>query len=1460
MALAGVLVILVIGVGAAIAWLDSRAGKAWLEATINDAAVGTARVTGIGGSLPFHPTVESVELTDAAGSWGRLHDIQLDIAPLDILVRRVTVQRLAAADVEIDRLPQAGPEPAEPEQPSSLSLELPRLPVGIDIQQFVVGSLSLPPDILGEPTVWTINAAAHLIGRDLGLNLQVAEVGSSPLHADVLLELADSHVGAQASVDDPRGLLLHQALGEALPLQVRLVDDPNAPQDPADWRGRLTTTIGDRTRIDSSLRLAATGESHQLEMQGTLEGNDLLPPTIAPILGDTVKFNIAARETAGERIALDTLALEAATFEASGTASYQMPDQRLDSSLRVTIPEFAPFSDLAGQPLAGTAVLDLTAHGPLDTMRAEAVLDANRLSFGATAVDNIRAKLEAEAAPDRGYALDGAGSFAGIQSGEAPLPANLGKAVEWRLRGRSDAKGERIALTEFDVSSAGLNLSADGSLDRATQDVKGTARLQLDEAQRFAELAGPGLKGHGQITADLAGKISDVMTVRIDGGFDDLATGIPAADALLGGRLRLAAAAQREESGRIEIESASLTAAAARVTAQGAIDPAANQLNGELTASADDLAVLRRAGLQTKGSLRLDAQLSGSVSAPAIDARLAGADIAWQATQIDRIAARLRADMAGAPSGNLTAELKSRDLVLRLDGQADLSSDRKTLNVPKLQLRSGTSVVETRLKTALDTLLTSGQITANVPDLAPFSSLAGLDLGGRLNLNLALTAPRGEQAAKLAFNANELSAGAAGAEPITVRRLSANGALSDLLRRPSGRIDIGGEQISAASARLDNVRFAARSSQPNRFSFDGTTTGEFNGPLNFTTAGNVALDGGTTRVTLTRLTGKLADTPLTLQRPLRVTARGADLGLTDLALAVGDGTIEGMVKRTASRLDVDLTGRRLPVGLGAALAGRPEISGALDLQARLSGPAAQPRGKLTLEANDLRAGPTRQGQPVIGINAEANIAPSDVNIDAAVTAGGNQLLSASGAVPVVFGPAPGAVALAKKRPLRLNVRGDGELSTLADFLPLAGDRLAGVYRLALDASGPAAQPQVTGELSLDRGRYENRASGLVIDALALQVTADRDRVVLRRLTATDGAKGTLEGNGTVLLNTGGTPAADATINIAGFRALRRSDATLSASGTTTVKGPMDALGIIANITVDEAEFFIPDPPPTSATKIPVTVIDSATGRILERPEEPAATSEGAMSLDVGIHVPGRTFIRGRGLDSEWQGDIRVQGTSAAPELTGALKVTRGKFAFFGKDLELTRGTVAFTGGSKIEPDLDVLAETTTDGTTFQVGAAGTPDNLKIKLSSVPPLPEDEILSRLLFGREMTRLTPAQGLQLAQAAATLSSGGPGVLDKLRGKLGLDTLSIGGGSGNDSAGPNAGKDAKGDAGGTEDAGVSAGKYVANGVYVGVEQRFSGETRSKVEVEVLPNVNVETTAGTRGESVGVIWKKDY
>lgn len=1448
--LLGAVVVIVAAAAAGIGWLDTASGKAWLTAEINTSEAGVARIGTIGGSLPFHPAIDHIDLLDPAGVWATLADVHLDLQPWDLLHGQLTVARLSAAEVDMRRTPQ----PAASKKSTSAPL-LP--PVNVDVQRFTLGTARLPADLLGEPTVWTLNASAHLIGQDAGLTLDLAQQdAASPVHASARFDLSNARVAANVVLDDPGGVLLRRAAGEPLPLQLRVTDDPADPQhDPADWHGRLTADIGDRARLVAALHLAAAHETREFDTDGTFENAGLVPARLASLLDGGLKFHLAVRQVAGGGVSLDGLALESAAFHAEGTGRYDSHGRSVEASLRLNVPDLARLSAMAGQTLAGNADVVVNAKGPLEALNAELDVHGAGLAYGTTAIDDATARLHAaKDRSGRGYEVAGEGTLAGVRAGGTAVPAHLGDTVSWRVTGSSDAAAEKITLADLSVASAGFTLAGNGSFDRPSQDVTGVLRLDASDLASLSAAVGKPLAGHGRITASVDGNLAGAARVTVQGGLDDLKTGIAAADALSGGRLRIDVRAARDAGGKLALEAASLDLAHATLSAQGGDDPAADRLSGRFRLAADDLGVLKQAGLAAGGRLALDGEVGGSPSAPTLDVHLRGTNLAWQGARIDQLTARVQAAGAGSPSARLVADIHARDLKVHITGDGALSADRRTVSIPQLRVAANNGVIEARLRTALDSKLTDGRITAHLPDLARWSPLVGTELGGRIELALALATKHG-QSADLTAVADGLRAGAA-----QVHHLSVTAALTDLLRRPAGKMQLAGDGIAASGAEIRTVRMMSRSSAPDRFGFDATVNGDFHGPVSLSASGEVALDRGATRLTLRRLDGGIVDTPLHLQRPLLVSARGAAMTLQGLSLAIGDGRITGDAKADAKALAVKLDAHALPVASAGRLAGRNDLAGAIDAQIDIAGPPARPQGRITVDARDLRAGPQHSTTPILALTAEARIAPSHVDLTATAGIGGNQLLAASATVPVVFGPQPGMAALARDRPIEAKVHGAGELASLADFLPLAGDRVAGHYDLSADVGGTVARPQVAGRLALDHGHYESLAAGTIVDALELQVDGDQDRIVLRRLSATDGGKGRLDGSGEVSL--GAAPVANLTVSLKGFQALRRSDATLTASGSTTVSGKLTAPAVVTRLTVDQAEFFIPDPPPSAAKKIPVTVIDSSTGQVLSKPEPQSSSAPGggAAILDIAVHVPGRTFVRGRGLDSEWQGDIQVKGSSSAPEITGALNVLHGTFSFFGKDMQLQRGTVTFTGGHKIEPMIDVLAETTTSDATFDVGASGTPDALKIKLSSNPAMPQDEILSHLMFGREMTSLTPAEGVQLAQAAATLSSGGPGILDKVRHKLGLDVLNIGSMNDNDSMRPSPRTDSTGGSGGMGDTGVSGGKYIANGVYVGAEQGVNGETRSKVQVEVLPHVNVESSAGTRSESVGVNWKTDY
>ena len=191
---------------------------------------------------------------------------------------------------------------------------------------------------------------------------------------------------------------------------------------------------------------------------------------------------------------------------------------------------------------------------------------------------------------------------------------------------------------------------------------------------------------------------------------------------------------------------------------------------------------------------------------------------------------------------------------------------------------------------------------------------------------------------------------------------------------------------------------------------------------------------------------------------------------------------------------------------------------------------------------------------------------------------------------------------------------------------------------------------------------------------------------------------------------------------------------------------------------------------------------------------------------------------------------------------------RGEFDVIGKVFTLQEGAVTFTGGTDIDPEIDLTAVYESSDLTAIVHIQGTASNPQLSLSSIPELPQDEILSRVLFDKPAGQLSALEAAQLAESLATLTGvggGGPGILDFARRTLGVDVLRVGSGG----------------ADGTEPT-LDVGKYLTDDVYLGVEQGTKpGSTAATVEIELTPNITLETEVGLDASSeVGITWEWDY
>src|SRR3546814_12586113 len=76
-----------------------------------------------------------------------------------------------------------------------------------------------------------------------------------------------------------------------------------------------------------------------------------------------------------------------------------------------------------------------------------------------------------------------------------------------------------------------------------------------------------------------------------------------------------------------------------------------------------------------------------------------------------------------------------------------------------------------------------------------------------------------------------------------------------------------------------------------------------------------------------------------------------------------------------------------------------------------------------------------------------------------------------------------------------------------------------------------------------------------------------------------------------------------------------------------------------------------------------------------------------LRLDVHLRAGDQIYVTGMGLESEWQADITLGGTTLAPRVTGEIDLVRGTLDFAGRSFDLEEGKVTFPTGDAYDPSI-----------------------------------------------------------------------------------------------------------------------------------------------------------------------------
>ncbi len=1219
----------------------------------------------------------------------------------------------------------------------------------------------------------------------------------------------------------------------------------------------------DKLRLTGSAAIAPGGWPNQLALQGAISSDDgdivLLPLAGPKTFVDRVNLNIgydravsddwtAAFDIVGfdrpglfvARIGLEgggkiIAGTGVAVGEVTADLTYDATGVELDDAGAAEAFGDAITGNLSLAYKEGipTEISRLTLTGPGIELMADAAI--------ATPADNLRTTanvvLSAEAL-DRFATLVGQPGLAG--SADLTIIPMISP-----LDGQYDVLMSGVT-TDLAVGIAQLDplLAGDGSLSlQAVRDTTGTRLEGLRIATDEAVVTASATLTSDESAAAFGVRVNDVALVQE--GLD--------------GPAELTGEAARDAEGVIRFDIAG-TGPAAMLTASGTVNPAetGRTINAAVTAAITDLtryralsgqpfggaAEITATGVLLSDGLRFDADISattqdlqtgiaqldplldgpGRVSASVArtgEDRYRLTDLNLQTPAVD-----LKADADGGMTGAAETVL---DLTINDAGRVaqglsgpldlDLTADRDDagkITADLVAIGTGTDVrVDATATPQGDLYQLAGTVDADVADLAPFAQLAGRAIGGQISADISGTALSDLSTfnADLTIGSRDLAIGDAAIDPI----LAGDGALIGTASRDAGGVaeaDLRAT-LGDTSATVD----ATATPVGDAFDIAGTLDARIGSLARYRGIAGLPLSGA--------LTASLSGRAVT-----DLSGIDAQIAIDTISPAIGNPVVDQLLRGAGSlRAEVQRTDGGYAVRNFAAETPALQASGTVDARDDGTG-----RANFDARLNDI--GPLTGG-----------------SLSGPATASGSASRLSGGWGVDVNATGPGGIGatvggqVADSGTLNLTIDGTAPLGLANSFIEPR--RIDGDVTFDIAVNGPPALSSVSGRISTAGTRATAPTLGLALEDLTGGVTLAGERAQVD-LRGNVGNGGSLSVNGPVTLAAPFN--GDLAIDLQGVVLEDPNLYRTTVDGTVGLNGPLAGGARIAGtLNIGQTDVQVPSSGIGALGDLPDVTHIGADGRVratLDRAgastsgntQDSAAAAGPGFPLDITVNAPNRIFIRGRGLDAELGGTLNIGGTSNAVVPIGQFELVRGRLDILQQRFDLTEGSATLQGD--FLPYLRLVAATEArTGTQIRIiveGPANAPD---VTFQSTPDLPQDEVLSQLIFGRNISEISPLQAVQLAAAVGTLAGrGGGGIIDNFRAGVGLDDFDVT-------------TDADGNAA------VRAGKYLTENVYTDVTINSEGETEINLNLDITSEITAKGTVDADGEtSIGVFFERDY
>jgi translocation-and-assembly-module (TAM) inner membrane subunit TamB-like protein len=442
-----------------------------------------------------------------------------------------------------------------------------------------------------------------------------------------------------------------------------------------------------------------------------------------------------------------------------------------------------------------------------------------------------------------------------------------------------------------------------------------------------------------------------------------------------------------------------------------------------------------------------------------------------------------------------------------------------------------------------------------------------------------------------------------------------------------------------------------------------------------------------------------------------------------------------------------------------------------------------------------------------------------------------------------------------KGPIAASLHYEGAVDHILALLPIYDHSAGGRLSVAASLTSEGSTSKWQGHMALTDATYTYKTQNLFIEGLSVNADLNGTGSALRsNITIRQHEEGrnkpTLKGDGTFVFQTMDKWEGILDIVLDKNKLLQHENYQGILSGKLNGVITPSRASLKGDIRADRIDGSIPAPSSNKIVKLNVIRVDDQ-GHPIEHPKPRGGRSFiPPLDLDIILKANEQLFVRGRGLDTEWGGKIKLTGTSGRPILVGALELKRGQLMFGGRAFDIDTGTIAMSGRDYSDPYIDLSASNKI-GATIQAkivveGRASAP---KVRFESTPAMPEEDIVAYILFGKPVIELGALEAIRTAVAIAQISGRagfGTSLADRARQAIGVDVLQFT---------PPTGADGEASV-------LTIGKYLTSDIFLSVSEDFETQIGSAgVEVKVTDSISVGAKMDETAETEASIeWSKDY